>query len=92
MLTSSIVQTLRSSASSLATSWILVPAGICAMLAVCFAVDTLFRAVEVSFPASVACLLLLFFTLLASELVLGAHHTRKIVAVINVPVCTSLWV
>ena len=57
------------------------------MLAVCFAVDTLFRAVDVAFPASVACLLLLFFALLGCELMLGTHRTRKIVAVIDVPVC-----
>lgn len=57
------------------------------MLAICFGVDLIFRKVQVSFPASVACLVLLFLGLLACEAVLGSHKTRKIVNVINVPVC-----
>lgn len=56
------------------------------MLAACFGVNVLFETVGVSFPASVACLILLFFGLLLSELVLGNHKTKAIVAVIDVPV------
>lgn len=56
------------------------------MLAACFGVSVFFDAVGVSFPASVACLILLFFGLLLSELVLGNHKTRAIVAVVDVPV------
>lgn len=56
------------------------------MLLTCFGVDALFRHVGVSFPASVACLVLLFAALLLSEKMLGSHRTRKLVAVIDVPV------
>ncbi|GKT90174.1 hypothetical protein Ct61P_08024 [Colletotrichum tofieldiae] len=80
----------------LLNSWLYVPIGIMVMLAACFGVSVLFDTVGVSFPASVACLILLFFGLLLSELVLGNHKTRAIVAVIDVPVrgflrSTGIW-
>lgn len=56
------------------------------MLLVCFGVDALFRLASVSFPASVACLILLFITLLLSEWLLGQHKTRRVVGIIEVPV------
>ena len=78
------------SASKLLISWLYVPFGIMAMLAACFGVSVIFQTVGVSFPASVACLILLFFGLLLSELVLGNHKTKAIVAVIDVPVSILL--
>ncbi|KDN67065.1 hypothetical protein CSUB01_10874 [Colletotrichum sublineola] len=80
-------------APKLLNSWLYVPFGIMVMLAACFGVSVLFDTVGVSFPASVACLILLFFGLLLSELVLGNHRTRAIVAVIEVPAGWSLrWI
>ncbi|OLN90004.1 Plastidal glycolate/glycerate translocator 1, chloroplastic [Colletotrichum chlorophyti] len=81
------------SAPKLVSSWVYVPFGIMVILAVCFGVDVLFDTIGVSFPASVACLILLFFGLLLSELVLGNHRTRAVVAVIDVPAGWSLrWI
>ncbi|KAK1983318.1 LrgB-like family-domain-containing protein [Colletotrichum cereale] len=83
----------RQSAPKLLVSWLYVPSGIMVMLAACFGVSVLFDTVGVSFPASVACLILLFFGLMLSELVLGNHKTRAIVAVIDVPAGWSLrWI
>lgn len=59
------------------------------MLLACFGVDVIFKSAGVSFPASVACLILLFFGLLMSEWLLGGNRTRKVVAVIDVPVSES---
>ncbi|KAK1579980.1 LrgB-like family-domain-containing protein [Colletotrichum navitas] len=81
------------SAPKLLSSWLYVPFGIMVMLAACFGMTVLFDTVGVSFPGSVACLILLFFGLLLSELVLGSHRTRAIVAVIEVPAGWSLrWI
>ncbi|KAK6213236.1 hypothetical protein QIS74_09238 [Colletotrichum tabaci] len=81
------------SAPKLLVSWLYVPFGIMAMLAACFGVSVLFDTLGVSFPASVACLILLFFGLLLCELVLGNHKTKAIVAVIDVPAGWSLrWI
>lgn len=44
---------------------------------------------SVAFPASVACLLLLFFLLNVVDLVVGDKKTRKIVQVIDVPVSSN---
>ncbi|KAJ0163903.1 Plastidal glycolate/glycerate translocator 1, chloroplastic [Colletotrichum tanaceti] len=81
------------SAPKLLASWVYVPFGITAMLAACFGVSVLFDALGVSFPASVACLILLFSGLLLCELVLGHHKTKAVVAVIDVPAGWSLrWI
>ncbi|TDZ14002.1 Plastidal glycolate/glycerate translocator 1 [Colletotrichum spinosum] len=81
------------SAPKLLNSWLYVPSGIMVILAACFGVSVIFQTAGVSFPASVACLILLFFGLLLSELVLGNHKTRAIVAVIDVPAGWSLrWI
>lgn len=84
MLTHS--QALWNSREKTLRSWILVPTGILVILIACFGVDTLFKHVSVSFPASVACMLLLFAGLWLSELVVGANRTRRAVAIIDVPV------
>ncbi|KAK7966689.1 Plastidal glycolate/glycerate translocator-like protein [Apiospora aurea] len=73
--------------------WLFVPAGILAMLAACYGVDRLFQIGNVAFPASVACLVVLFLALLLSEQVLGEHRTRRLVAYIEVPGGWSLrWI
>ncbi|KAK8066396.1 hypothetical protein PG997_013143 [Apiospora hydei] len=74
-------------------AWLFVPAGILAMLAACYGVDRLFQIGNVAFPASVACLVVLFLALLLSEQVLGEHRTRRLVAYIEVPGGWSLrWI
>jgi hypothetical protein len=40
----------------------------------------------VSFPASVALLILLFFALILCESTLGSQRTKKIVQIVDVPV------
>lgn len=75
-----------SSRGKLLRDWVFVPLGIFAILGACYGVDALFRRVSVSFPASVACLALLFVGLLLCEAVLGTHVTRRAVGVISVPV------
>lgn len=65
--------------------FIYVPAGIFAILSACYGVDKLLALGGVSFPASVACLVLLFLSLLLSELVLGNRKTKALVQAINVP-------
>ncbi|KAK3321861.1 LrgB-like family-domain-containing protein [Apodospora peruviana] len=48
---------------------------------------------HISFPASVACLILLFFGLLLCGLVLGTHRTRLVANAIDVPAGWSLiWI
>ncbi|KAL5627818.1 hypothetical protein BROUX41_002566 [Berkeleyomyces rouxiae] len=77
----------------LVTYFVLIPTGIFAILAACFGVDVFFNHVHVSFPASVACLLLLFAALVGTEQVLGAHRMRKLVGWIDVPAGWSLrWI
>ncbi|KAL1887526.1 hypothetical protein Cpir12675_006512 [Ceratocystis pirilliformis] len=73
--------------------FVFIPAGIFAILAACFAVDVFFNHVHISFPASVACLLLLFAMLVGAEQVLGPHRTRKLVGWINIPAGWALrWI
>lgn len=67
-------------------SWLYVPAGIMVILAICFGIHSLIGLSTVSFPASVACMILLFFFLIGCELVLGDRKTKAIVRVIDVPV------
>ncbi|KAJ4421913.1 hypothetical protein N0V82_003410 [Gnomoniopsis sp. IMI 355080] len=84
---------LWNSRDKLLRSWILVPSGILVILVACFGVDTFFKHFGVSFPASVACMLLLFAGLWICELVAGSHRTRQIVAAIDVPAGWSLrWI
>lgn len=58
------------------------------MLLVCFGVNAAISTSHVSFPSSVACMVLLFFLLLGSNAVLGEKRTRGIVHMIEVPVRT----
>ncbi|KAF7550395.1 hypothetical protein G7Z17_g5732 [Cylindrodendrum hubeiense] len=79
-----------STRAKLVQQWIYVPCGLMVSLVACFGIDSLFRKVNVAFPASVACLVLLFFALLASEFLLGSHRTRKLISVIDVSAGWSL--
>lgn len=67
-------------------SWLYIPAGILVMLGACFGVECLLKLGSVSFPSSVAGLIILFLALLLSEQVLGEHRTRRFVAWIDIPV------
>ncbi|KAF4447454.1 hypothetical protein F53441_9002 [Fusarium austroafricanum] len=80
----------KKNSSKLLRAWFYVPLGITVMLAVCFGVDSLFYKFNVSFPASVTCMMLLFFALIASESFLGSHKTRKLVNIIDIPAGWSL--
>ena len=64
-----------------------VPFGIVAIMAACFGIDRLLNMGGVSFPASVACLVILLVALVLCDLVLGRRPTEKIVRAINIPVC-----
>ncbi|VUC25429.1 unnamed protein product [Clonostachys rosea] len=84
---------LTSSAHKLFRSWALVPVGILVNLAACFGVDSLLRKANVSFPASVFCLVLLFFGLIIAESTLGSHRTRRLISVIDISAGWSLqWI
>ncbi|KAL1847391.1 hypothetical protein VTK73DRAFT_10368 [Phialemonium thermophilum] len=88
-----VALTVRGTASSLVESWLYVPLGIMVMLLACFGVDVLLKYASVSFPASVACLILLFFGLLLMEWLAGHHRTRYVVALLDVPAGWSLrWI
>ncbi|OAA53840.1 LrgB-like protein [Niveomyces insectorum RCEF 264] len=65
--------------------FVFVPVGVCVLLAACFGVHRLLSLGGVAFPASVACLILLFLALLLCERVLGDRRTKKLVQMINVP-------
>ncbi|CAM1509118.1 Fc.00g028570.m01.CDS01 [Cosmosporella sp. VM-42] len=75
---------------NLLREWLYVPFGITITLVACFGIDVLFKHLNVSFPASVACLVLLFLVLIGCETALGSHRTRKLVAVIEVSAGWSL--
>ncbi|KAI5467972.1 LrgB-like family-domain-containing protein [Mariannaea sp. PMI_226] len=80
----------KSMRGKLVRQWVYVPCGVMVALVACFGIDSLFRKLNVAFPASVACLVLLFLGLIATEAVLGNHRTKKLVAVIDVPFGWSL--
>lgn len=80
------VQFARLSWPRLLKSWVSVPFGIVLMLLVCFGINTAISTSHISFPASVACMVLLFFVLLGSNAAVGEKRTRQIVHMIEVPV------
>jgi hypothetical protein len=49
-------------------------------------VESLLKLGAVPFPASVSCLIILFFVLLLAEQIAGEQQTRRLVAIIEVPV------
>ena len=56
------------------------------MLLACWGVDSLIGLSSVSFPASVALLIVLFFALILCETTLGNQKTKKIIQIIDIPV------
>ncbi|CAK7213469.1 hypothetical protein SCUCBS95973_001803 [Sporothrix curviconia] len=65
--------------------FVYLPIGIFAILAACYGVSCLLLLGDVAFPASVACLVLLFLGLLLCEAVIGNRKTKALVRIINVP-------
>ena len=61
----------------------------CVTLLACFGVDVLLKLGGVVFPASVACLVILFLALLLADRLFGEHRLRRVVAVLEVPVSTT---
>ena len=70
-------------------AWIYVPSGLLIILLACFGVNSLIGLSSVGFPASVACLIVLFFGLIIIDMVIGDRKTRNLVNIIDVPVGTS---
>jgi purine-cytosine permease-like protein len=68
-----------------------VPIGILISLLACFGVNSLIGLSSVSFPASVALLVVLFFALILCDVVLGERKTKVLVSVIDIPVRWSRW-
>lgn len=68
------------------TAWIYVPIGALCILLACWGVDSLIKLSSVSFPASVALLVMFFFGLILGETILGDKRTKRIVQIIDVPV------
>ena len=68
------------------TAWFHVPIGVMCVLLACWGVDSLIGLSSVSFPASVALLIVLFFALIICETILGDRRTKKSVHVIDIPV------
>ncbi|ORY60762.1 LrgB-like family-domain-containing protein [Pseudomassariella vexata] len=92
-LISAVKIAVRNSRHHVIQSWFWIPVGILAVLAACFGVNQILRVARITFPASVACLLVLLFTLLLSERFLGEHWTRKFVNLIEIPCGWSLrWI
>ncbi|RYC65901.1 hypothetical protein CHU98_g346 [Xylaria longipes] len=77
--------TTRKSANQLFRSWLSIPIGILAILATTFGVNKLLQLGAVSFPASVACLVILFFGLLLLEKIIGENRMRRLVVIIEIP-------
>lgn len=82
------IQVARLSWQRNVTAWLYVPVGILIMLLACFGVNALIGLSSVSFPASVALLVVLFFGLMICDWILGDRKTRALVNVIDVPVCS----
>ncbi|KAI1441733.1 LrgB-like family-domain-containing protein [Annulohypoxylon stygium] len=84
-LLSAVQISFRHSKHNIIQAWLYVPFGIILMLLACFGVKKLFGLGSVTFPSSVACLIILFLALLLSEQVLGEHRTKRIVSIIEIP-------
>ena len=71
-------------------AWLYVPIGNLAILATAFGINELLQLGAVSFPASVACLVILFFGLLLLEKFIGEHRTQRVITIVEVPVRLAL--
>lgn len=67
-------------------TWVYVPIGVLCILLTCWGVDRLIGLSSVSFPASVALLVMLFFGLILGQITLGDRRTKGIIQVIEIPV------
>jgi len=68
------------------TAWLYIPIGVLIILLACFGVNSLISLSSVSFPASVALLVVLFFSLMICDCIVGDRKTRALVNVIDVSV------
>ncbi|KAF2489428.1 hypothetical protein BU16DRAFT_531730 [Lophium mytilinum] len=75
----------RSSGHRMIAAWIYVPAGVLIVLLACFGVESLIGLSSVSFPASVACMIILFFALIICESLLGDRKIKRVVNLVDVP-------
>lgn len=71
-------------------AWLVMPIAVAAIMAVCFGVDRLINLGNVPFPASVACLILLFLALILCSFILGDRATKTMVGYLDVPCGWSL--
>ncbi|KAI0437850.1 LrgB-like family-domain-containing protein [Xylaria telfairii] len=85
LLVAARLATRKSANHRLMRAWFYVPIGISAILATTFGVNKLLQLGTVSFPASVACLVVLFLGLLLLEKVIGENRTKRLVAIIEIP-------
>lgn len=67
-------------------AWFYVPFGVMCVLAVLFGIHSLISMSSVSFPASVAAMIGLFALLILSQVTLGDRKTKRILALIDIPV------
>ncbi|KAF2836046.1 hypothetical protein M501DRAFT_1007551 [Patellaria atrata CBS 101060] len=89
----SIVLLTHSSWHRLLVSWVYIPIGSILILLACWGVDSLIKVISISFPASVACMIVLFFALIGSEGVFGEKKTRYVVQLLDYPCGFSLrWI
>lgn len=71
-------------------AWLVMPIAVAAIMAVCFGVDRIINIGTVPFPASVACLILLFLALILCSFILGDRATKTMVGYLDVPCGWSL--
>ena len=84
--TDGLYQSILASWQRSSRAWFYVPLGICCILLACWGLDRLIRLTSVSFPASVALLVILFFGLIACQAVLGDRQTKAIIRIVDIPV------
>ncbi|KZF21549.1 hypothetical protein L228DRAFT_283698 [Xylona heveae TC161] len=71
-------------------AWLYTPIGVVLIMLACFGVNQLIGLSSVGFPASVACMIVLFFALVALDFVLGEKRTRALIKLIDIPAGWSL--
>ncbi|KAI0487163.1 LrgB-like family-domain-containing protein [Xylaria cf. heliscus] len=85
VLVATQLTTRKSANRQLLRAWFYVPIGTLAILATTFGVNKLLQLGAVSFPASVACLVILFLGLLLLEKIIGENRTKRLVGIIEIP-------
>jgi putative effector of murein hydrolase LrgA (UPF0299 family) len=66
-----------------------VPFGTALIMLVLWGIDSIIRLTGISFPASVAAMLLLFLGLIALEATFGEKRAKSVVRIVDVPVSRS---